>query len=203
MSDESKAEQARRRALRVLRMVHELHKLGYQRLRIVPGMSPSGCFWRCSVTHIGNILKTHGAMCWHFDRDMAYYSSGQMSDYFGWVDAHQATVQQLAARFLERFPEIARRGQGLDWSYAGWYVQMLGFAERGEFAVAYADWYHAPDPRWLPTTARTDSGLPVPPGGEAEPVADEAIAPRDAQDRPELLPARHAGRGRLAPDLHG
>jgi hypothetical protein len=203
MSDESQIEQACRRALRVLRMVHELHKLGYQRLRIVPGMSPSGCHWRCSVTHIGNILKAHGAMYQHFDRDMAHYSSGQMNEYFGWLDAHQATVRQLAARFLERFPEIARQGHGLDWSYAGWYVQMLGFAERGAFPVAYADWYHDPDPRWLPTTARTDSGLPMPPGGEADPAADEASAPCDAQDRPELLPARHADHGCLALDLHG
>jgi hypothetical protein len=36
-----------RRALRVLRMVHELHKRGRQRLRIVPTMAPSGLHWRC------------------------------------------------------------------------------------------------------------------------------------------------------------
>jgi hypothetical protein len=35
-------------------MVNELHKLGYQRLRIVPRMSPSEMHWRYSVTYIGN-----------------------------------------------------------------------------------------------------------------------------------------------------
>ena len=33
-----------RRCQRVLAMVHELHKRGYQRLRIMPGMSPSGMY---------------------------------------------------------------------------------------------------------------------------------------------------------------
>lgn len=39
-----------RRAQRVLAMVHELHKRGYQRLRIVPGMNSSGSAWRCFIT---------------------------------------------------------------------------------------------------------------------------------------------------------
>jgi hypothetical protein len=198
MSEASQLDPAGRRALRVLRMVHELHKLGYQRVRIVPGMSPSGMHWRCTITHAGNILKTHGAMPRDFHREAAHYSSADENIYFGWEDAQQDTVQRLAARFLERFPEIARRGHGTDWPYAGWYVQMLGFAERGAFPVAYAD-YSDPDPRWLPTTDRIDSGLPMPPGGETELSPDKTITPCDAPDRPELLPARHAGHGPLAP----
>jgi hypothetical protein len=159
-----------RRAQRVLLMVHELHKRGYQRVRIVPGMSPSGIHWRCAVTHIGNILTTHGAMATACnDDECARYTSAQDNEYFGWEDAHQDTARQLATKFLERFPVIARKGQGVDWLYAGWYVQMLGLAERGIFPLAYADWYSDPDPQWLPTTEGFESGLPMPPGGEAEP----------------------------------
>ena len=36
-------------------MVHELHKAGYQRLRVSPGLSPSGVHWRCSVTCACNV----------------------------------------------------------------------------------------------------------------------------------------------------
>ena len=145
------ANPAFRRALHVLRMVHELHKTGYQRMHIIPGMSPSGMHWRCTVTHAGNILKSHGAESRDFHRESAHYSSADDNEYFGWEDAAQDTVQQLTAKFLERFPEIARLGQGMPWAYAGWYVQMLGFAERGAFPIAFAD-YMEPDPRWLPTT---------------------------------------------------
>jgi hypothetical protein len=51
----------RRHSQRVLSMVAELHKLGYQRLRIAPGMSPSGAYWRCLITPVTNILTSHGA----------------------------------------------------------------------------------------------------------------------------------------------
>ena len=94
------------------------------------------------------------------------YSMGQDNEYFGWSDAKSDTARGLAAKFIARFPRIARLGLGEDWAYAGWYVQMLGFAERGELPVAYDDWSYGkqPDPRWLPTTARIESGLPMPPG---------------------------------------
>lgn len=162
-----------RRAQRVLLMVHELHKQGYQLLRIMPGMSASGVYWRCTITPKQNILRTHGAMARDFDADAVHYSSGQENQYFGWSDAMQDTARQLATRFLARFPAIADKGKGRDWEYAGWYVEMLGLAEQGSLPVAYADWSGKPDPRWLPTMQGFDSGLPMPPGGDAEPTCPE------------------------------
>jgi hypothetical protein len=50
---------------------------------------------------------------------------------------------------------------------------MLGLAERGDFPIAYSNWYGELDPCWLPTTEGsfhglpTESLLPMPPGGEA------------------------------------
>ena len=157
----------RRRALRVLTMVHELHKAGYQRLRICPGVSPSGCYWRCTVTPVSNILRSNGALISVFDHLAVHYSSGQENDYFGWRDAKKDTARNLAAKFVQRFPEIAQAGLGEDWAYAGWYVQMLGLAERDEFPEAYADWHAVADPRWLPTERGLANRLPMPPPGEA------------------------------------
>jgi hypothetical protein len=45
----------------------------------------------------------------------------------------------LAATFLERFPQLCESGRGSDWVYAGWFVEMLGLAERGWFVEIYAD----------------------------------------------------------------
>jgi hypothetical protein len=36
-------------------MVHELHKAGYQRIRILPYLSPSGAYWRCTITTSDNV----------------------------------------------------------------------------------------------------------------------------------------------------
>jgi hypothetical protein len=161
-------------ARRVLFMTHELHKRGYQRLRIAPGMAPSGCYWRCTVTHVGNILARHGARAAVYDDHTARYTTGQEDACFGWQDARHDSPAELATKFVERFPEIAWRGVGTDWAYAGWYVQMLGLAERDVLPIAYADWYGEPDPRWLttvpsclPTGGGAEVRLPMPPGGEA------------------------------------
>jgi hypothetical protein len=75
MQSERHPDPAVRRAVRVRMMVHELQELGYQRLRIAPGISPSGAYWRCAVTHIGNILSTHDALLHEWDCDTAHYTS--------------------------------------------------------------------------------------------------------------------------------
>jgi hypothetical protein len=164
-----------RRAQRVLLMVHELHKRGYQRLRVVPGMSPSGVYWRCSVTPITNTLTTHGALFQDFERDVALYTTGMDNRYFDWPDAEQDTARQLASKFVERFPSIAEEGLGRDWVYAGWYVEMLGLAEQGCLPIAYSDWDYGEEHHWgIPTMCSSHAPrelygarLPMPPPGEA------------------------------------
>lgn len=165
MSDERDPSPAIRHAQRVLLIVHELHKRGYQRLRISPGMSPSGMHWRCTITPVSNILVFDGAMTRDYDVG-AHYSTADENIFFGWQDAREDTARALATKFIERFPEIVSAGKGSDWSYAGWYVQMLGFAEQGAFPVAYADWY-GDKPDYLATIG--DDVLPYPPPGEAAP----------------------------------
>ncbi len=134
-------------------------------------MSPSGCHWRCAISPRSNILKTNGAKLKDYDRCVAHYTRGQDNEYFGWHDATHDTVQQLARRFTERFPEIVNAAQGDDWSYAGWYVKMLGYAERGRFPIAYADW-DLDIGRFLPLIDG-DSDLPMPPPGDAEPASHD------------------------------
>jgi hypothetical protein len=168
------AESLDRRMLRVLAMVHELHKAGYQRLRVSPGIGGPGA-WRCLVTPVSNIERKHGAIAKDGLRLVALHGGASGNKYFEWRDAKTDTARELASKFIERFPEIAREAMGEDWAYAGWYVQMLGFAERGDFPVAFDDsfGYQKLDPRWLPTTRGLSQGdptashLPMPPRGEA------------------------------------
>jgi hypothetical protein len=132
-----------RRAQRVFSMVAELHKRGYQRLRVVPCLSGSGMHWRCWVTPASNILRTHGAHLANWDIDdrvMAGYSSGQDNEFFGWTDRKTSSARELADTFIERFPQVCADSRGADWAYAGWFVELLGIAERGWFPIVYADW---------------------------------------------------------------
>jgi hypothetical protein len=147
---------------KVLRMVSELHVRGYQRLRIAPGLSASGCHWRCAVTPITNISSRHGARMGHWDDTlMANYSTGSRREYFGWKDAAHATPSKLADLFIARFPTIAEAGKGSDWLYVGWYLEMLHVTYPDALPIAYADWKLPDD--YLDTT--TGVHVPLPPRG--------------------------------------
>jgi hypothetical protein len=138
-----------RRVTRVLAMVHELHKAGYQRIRILPYLSASG-WWRCEITCADNVADDGYTIRPGGDTDdaVARYSSAEGADYFGWPGASQISARALAARFLEAFPRIAARGQGRDWLYAGWLTDVLGRAEGGrteDLLYLLADWDLGPD----------------------------------------------------------
>lgn len=127
----------RQRALRVLSMVGELHKRGYQRLRVVPSMS--GLRWSCRITPASNTLRTNGGHLAYAGSDrhlIADYRDGD--SYFRFGDRHRAaTARVLADTFAVRYPELCASGRGADWAYAGWFVELLGLAEQGWFPNCY------------------------------------------------------------------
>lgn len=145
-------EAAFRDAARLIAMVHELHKAGYQRIRILPFMAPNGIHWRCTICDAGCLapdgLRPHAA---EEDR-LARYTSADGARYFGWSDGPTLTARMMAYRFLDRFPLIAQHGVGRDWTYAGWLTDVLGRAEHGSFVVFHADYPIDPEELapWLP-----------------------------------------------------
>ena len=141
-----------RRAVRVLMLVGELHKRGYQRLRVMPFMAPSGAYWRCLIGPVNFFYRNHGAILHEeagtvLDDEVqeratiARYTSGQANQYFGWNDAQKDDARSLTDKFIKRFRIVADSGQGWDYRYAGWYQRLLGLAEAG----------------WLPVVLRDDS----------------------------------------------
>ncbi len=182
-----------RRCARVLRMVHELHRLGYQRLRIIPYFGAMQ-YWRCCITHAGAVLTTHGA--WGPDDGFwcAYYSSSAGNEYFGWHDAKHDTAADLAAKLLERVPHLRHLGMGRDWVYVGWFAELMTYANRGELPYLFSEFSGPNDPRFMPTTAFLDSGLPMPPGGELAPQTNEfggwSDPPPEVKPFDQLAPVR-------------
>ncbi|MDE3010990.1 MAG: hypothetical protein KGI67_08895 [Pseudomonadota bacterium] len=138
-----------RRGCRVIAMVHELHKVGYQRLRISPfaqGISD----WGCAVTDARNVHADGHSL---IKRDAVLAPvccSSKGHCYFDWHDAAGFGARQLAELFLERYPLVAERGHGQDWTYAGWLSAVLGVAEHGRLPVMYpsadARLFLPPDP---------------------------------------------------------
>jgi hypothetical protein len=148
-------------------MVGELHKRGYQKVRIAPTRHQ---LWHCVLTPVSNISNAHGARLGSYDVALeAEYTDPMQNRYFGWEDQKTATARKLADTFIQRFPRIAEAGKGRDWAYVGWYVELLGIAERGWFPYAYGG-----DESIMSLDAIPDSGvnlddkpvLPLPPPGD-------------------------------------
>lgn len=129
----------------ILSLVHELHRLGYQRLRIAPGMAPSGVYWRCTLAAASHFSAANGACIVGGGAPAACYSSGQERIYFGWEDAAAAGPQKLATMFVARFPEVCAESWGADWAYDAWYRELLRLTAPAGMPIAYADWPLAPD----------------------------------------------------------
>jgi hypothetical protein len=121
-----------RRGQRVIRMVSELHRLGFQRLRIMPYVHPLA--WRLAVAPRDCFSLRNGAsLRGDAGGDASTYSSaGGGNCYFDWQDAKSDNARDLAEKFLHRFPEIAARGAGRDWLYAGWLSELIGVLEGGD-----------------------------------------------------------------------
>lgn len=172
-----------RRAVRVLAVVGELHKRGFQRLRIMPYFYATGA-WRCSIAPVLFFYRNHGAI--HVEpngvdaRDAAMvvrYTSAADNHYFDWDDATTDNARSLADKFVERLPLLSDIGRGWDYPYAGWYLRLLGYAERGWIPYVFAEYestsferLHLQDMRpaeWKPSSEEPPV-LPLPPPGKLQ-----------------------------------
>jgi len=133
---------AAKNARRVFLMVAELHKLGYEGLRICPFMSSSGCYWRCAVVPARLTRPDHGA---RLADDVDYYSlprysSADGSAYFGWANLKPKTPLALAKKFIAEFPKFAEPGHHPDPAYARWFSTMLEQTAPVGVVTAFGDW---------------------------------------------------------------
>ncbi len=121
-----------RRGQRVIRMVGELHRMGFQHLRIMPYQHPNA--WRLAVGPKDCFSLRNGASLNNnaWDDVKIYSSAGDGNHYFDWQDAKNDNARSLAEKFLLRFPNIAKRGAGRDWCYAGWLSELISVLEEGD-----------------------------------------------------------------------
>ena len=113
--------QVLRRCQRVLRMVSELHKLGFQGLRIYPYQGAVGN-WRVEIhpsNHFAsdNSLQLETASLSRIKP--ARHSVGESGEtyFLDWRDSDTDNSQQLAKKFIARFPELCETSKVRNWSY--------------------------------------------------------------------------------------
>lgn len=123
-------------AMLILEAVADLHGRGHQRLRIYPNISGSGMHWRTLVVDIDDLRLTPSGWPSQSSPTFAYSTASRFTIGGIVTDVH-STPTEIADRILTAFPDPRVAGRGQDWAYAGWYVEMLGLAQRHrEFPVS-------------------------------------------------------------------
>lgn len=177
----------RRKATRLLAVVAELHKRGFQGLRIVPWLTEEPFGWVCHVLQVTDVHRGHGADGRVEMGSTILYDS--RSGTYLWSSKPDATARELADELehgsLSGWLQAARLD---DFAYAGWFSRLLGMAERGYLPCLGSNGTRVPGDQPLPLFAWPDGT--VPPGRHWLPPAP--------------LPVRDVGaRLRRCPDPDG
>ncbi len=131
---------------KLLFMVRELHKLGFEKLRVVPSISPSGLNWRCE-----------------------FVSETEKIAVSNWVDELEGnnsqeikfTPKELADLFEKKNFDFLEKCKGANKQYVKWYAEMLQTLKQGELPYAFdsSDYFMATD-YWLTSDDNKINTLP-------------------------------------------
>lgn len=155
---------------RILEMVAELHRRGYESLYIDPVMAPSGMCWRYEISfcasgkwpnrdcrfHDDDQLCVKGSICGGFDQKISW---GKATD----------SVAILADGFCAAYPGILTRATEPNPPYIAWYQAMLVATAPEGVLIFWCD--YGPDHEYAFTwSGPHEFRMPMPPGFLAERV---------------------------------
>lgn len=124
-------------AYEVVMIVHELHQWGYEQLRLLPGMSPSGCSWRWAI--YPKVLMKDSNQCERHDCLPFYCPYGSTGAAF----PTEGQGMKTANDFMREFESIVNLGEGEDKEYVEWFKQIVEHAKNYDFPIAYEDHFEA------------------------------------------------------------
>ena len=131
---------ARSTPLRILQGVRVLHQRGYQGIRILPGVSPSGMYWRVAVTAADNLADTDGySTLRDWDRAITY-TTGAGTEFAGTGVTVTNSPDEVADIIVSAMPALQTAYP--DPEYARWYDELMRLVERHDsLPIAYADYF--------------------------------------------------------------
>lgn len=116
--------------VRFMRMIAELHKRGYELLRLCPSVSPNGCAWRALLTPKSNTWIYCGALLGSFEpgEGLLLKTNGFMP----WFDERPSfSAEEDADMFVCEYPILASATKGEDKAYVQWFLRALDECEHG------------------------------------------------------------------------
>ena len=123
-------------AYELMQILHELHKLGYQKLRWVSYISPNGCCLRCHITTQDHICANREIIFTGDSNEIWCTSTGAMST--------GEDIRPLVKAFMADNPRLLEIGKGDDSEYVDWFNKLLSCAAKGDAPVFYGEYWSLP-----------------------------------------------------------
>ena len=117
---------------KLLFVASELHKRGYEKLRVEPSISPNGMAWRCSYfVVLGNKKESIIVSNWIKIEEMN-------------------SIEELSDLLEKENRDFFSKCRGKSSDYVLWFREMLNILKKGELPYAYDD-YFSPTDYWKTT----------------------------------------------------
>ena len=112
----------------VIMLVDELHKQGYEQLRLLSGMSPNGCAWRWAL--YPKILMTDN----QFEM---YGDTTPFKSIYGSTGDGRPIIAKRPTLF-QKHKEYLLLAKGSDKEYVAWFHNIVDHAQNGIYPIAYS-----------------------------------------------------------------
>lgn len=123
-------------AYELMQILHELHKLGYQKLRWMSYMAPTGLSLRCHITTQDHICANREIVFARDFNEIWCTSTGTMTT--------GEDVKSLVKTFMDENPRLLEIGKGEDPDYIEWFNKLLSFVAKGQTPIFYGEYWSLP-----------------------------------------------------------
>lgn len=141
-------------AYEIIMIVHVLHQMGYEQLRLKSVMSPSGMSWRWFIYPkallTDNYYRDECKGDWLPFRTLKGSTDKGMPEGTNLVKAYDV---------LLHYSSYLEQARGEDKDYVRWFQTIVDHAQQGDFPISYCEYYNAKE--WQFMNSKED--LPFPP----------------------------------------
>jgi len=132
---------------KLLYIVKELHIRGFENLRVIPSLSPTGLAWRCNFVSVAYREKE------------AIVTSSWIENYFSKEKNIEYSIDELNDMFEREHVDFLNACKGKNKEYVEWYNDMLNNLKEGELPYAFAE-YFSPTDYWKTSEGQEILTLP-------------------------------------------
>jgi hypothetical protein len=115
---------------KILFVASELHRRGYEKLHVIPSISPNGMHWRCRFVVIENGKKQSISVSSWINKFVSNENEGI-----------KQSEQELSDILEKENVEFLAKCKGEDHEYVEWYREMLKNLQEDELPYAFDDYF--------------------------------------------------------------